>query len=87
MSTPYEPKELAKIVYTSKPLYKNSSPYEPRIGKEDCEGVRMKNHWRDYLDEDYEEDLPKIQKIKKNKKAPEENKDSKKPDSIKHTQK
>jgi hypothetical protein len=47
----------------------------------------MKNHWRDYLDEDYEEDLPKIQKIKKNKKAPEENKDSKKPDSIKHTQK
>jgi hypothetical protein len=29
--SPYEPKELAKIVYTSKPLYKNSSPYEPRI--------------------------------------------------------
>lgn len=39
----------------------------------------MANNWRDWLDEDYDEDLPKRVPIKKKHKFEEEQKSSKKP--------
>jgi hypothetical protein len=47
----------------------------------------MKNHWRQWLEEDVEEMLPKKQKIAKKKHQEDDKSAARKPTSIKHQQK